>query len=124
MIDLRVVITILFVHWVADFIMQTDDMARNKSKCNIWLSKHILSYSIVMLLTWLLLYYFSLKQLLPWIVINGLLHFIIDYVTSRVTSYLWVEKEVHNFFVVIGLDQMLHVICLLTTFVYLVKNEV
>jgi len=47
--------------------------------------------------------------------LNGAIHFVVDYNTSRVTSRLWQEKRVHDFFVVVGFDQLLHSITLLGT---------
>jgi hypothetical protein len=37
-----------------------------------------------------------------------IMHFITDAITSRTTSYLWQKGERHWFFVVIGLDQAIH----------------
>jgi hypothetical protein len=51
--------------------------------------------------------------------VNGMAHFITDWITSRVTSKLWQEKEVHWFFVVIGLDQAIHLSTLVLTYNYL-----
>lgn len=43
-------------------------------------------------------------------------HLVIDGVTSRITAWLWKEKRVHDFFVMIGADQILHYV---TIFWYL-----
>lgn len=105
MIDINTFILIMFVHWVADFIMQTRWMATNKSSSNLALGTHILVYMIPMSMFGL---YFA--------IVNGILHFIVDYFTSRGTSYLWKKKETHMFFILIGLDQFLHMVCLLYTY--------
>jgi hypothetical protein len=57
--------------------------------------------------------------LLMWlifVVINGVLHFITDFYTSRLTSYFWSIGDRHNFFVVVGLDQLIHCFCIIITF--------
>lgn len=105
MIDINTFILIMFVHWVADFIMQTRWMATNKSTSNLALGTHILVYMIPMSIFGV---YFA--------IVNGILHFIVDYFTSRGTSYLWKKKETHMFFILIGLDQFLHMVCLLYTY--------
>lgn len=105
MIEINTFITVLIVHWVADFIFQTRWMATNKSSSNIALGSHILVYTLVMSVFGI---WFA--------VVNGILHFIIDYFTSRGTSYLWKKKETHMFFILIGLDQLLHSVCLIYTY--------
>ncbi len=37
-------------------------------------------------------------------------HWVIDYCTSRITSQLWQAGDVHYFFVVVGFDQLLHLL--------------
>ena len=95
---------ILFSHWVADFIFQTDKMAQNKSTSWPWLSSHVLTYSVFMLP------YGPIYAL-----VNGAAHFVTDAITSRVTSYLWRQEKRHDFFVVIGFDQLLHIVVLIAT---------
>jgi uncharacterized protein DUF3307 len=50
MIDLKIVISILFIHFVADFIFQTDYMALNKSKNNLALVTHTIVYTSIFML--------------------------------------------------------------------------
>jgi hypothetical protein len=99
---------VLTVHWIADFIFQTRSMANNKSTSMKWLSAHILAYTCFLLP-------FGLKFAL----VNGLAHFIIDFFTSRFTSYFWKEKDVHKFFITIGLDQLLHTSILIASMKFL-----
>ena len=103
-----VILAVIFVHWFADFVCQTRQMAENKSKSLFWLIVHILVYSAIL----------SICFGITYATINGLLHLLIDYFTSRWTSKLWAEQKVHTFFVVIGLDQALHMTCLMITLPY------
>ena len=123
--NLVVVLVILFSHWVADFVMQTDEQAKNKSSSNMWLLKHVISYFLWMLIVAGNLFRgFELtlpnNQFIEWLLMNTILHFVVDYITSRVSKKLYEKGDVHNFFVVIGFDQFLHVSCLLVTFQYLI----
>ena len=106
MISLQIIFTLLFLHWISDFIFQSDYVAKNKSKSNKILLQHIVTYTIPFILLISPLYG----------LINGILHFGIDYFTSRLTGKLWAAGEVHWFFVIIGLDQLLHYISLFGTY--------
>lgn len=113
---------ILWAHWIADFVFQSHEMASNKSKSNKWLGLHILSYGGGLMFCWFLLWEYPLRIIFPWIILNMLLHFIVDYCTSRWTSKLWGGQEIHNFFVIIGLDQVIHFTCLFVSYYYLIAN--
>lgn len=115
-IDYWAVVALIVVHFVADFVLQSDTMAKNKSKSSKWLGIHILCY-----MGPLLLFCFSLGWIggLLFTLVNGAAHFATDYVTSRITSRLWAKGDVHNFFVVIGLDQSFHMITLVTSYLWI-----
>ena len=116
MINVLLVVYVLFAHWVADFVCQTDWMAKNKCHDNEALGTHVGVYTLVMsafmgvgVLIW------SLPNIFIWILLNGALHGMTDYITSRMTSKLWAQEKVHDFFVVVGADQFLHMAMLLLT---------
>lgn len=100
----ELIILVLGLHFVGDFILQSDAMAKNKSKSVLWLLFHVTVYGIPLLLIgW------------KFAAINIGLHFLTDFLTSRITSKLWAAGNVHWFFVVIGLDQFIHATCLILT---------
>lgn len=105
---------LLVVHWLADFVCQTHWQASNKSKNFQALARHVLSYTAILMaysvgffgLSYIVLYFAAL---------NGTLHLITDFFTSRWTSALYAKQDWHNFFVVIGLDQLIHQLTLAVT---------
>lgn len=108
---LILLIIIYLFHFVGDFVFQTRKMANNKSKSIKFLTLHVLTYCIPFLL---LLGGFADKMEFVWFIVWLFgTHWITDFFTSKVTSYMWKEKRVHDFFVVIGFDQFIHASTLL-----------
>lgn len=102
---------LLAVHWFADFVLQTHWQAQNKSKNNEALAAHVGVYSMALFVGAALIFGRSAGWV--WFVlVNAELHFVTDYFTSRWSSKLWVKQDWHNFFVVIGLDQLIHQVTL------------
>lgn len=112
---------ILVAHFVADFITQQDAIAKGKSSSNRILLTHISQYSFVLftcLFGLLVLHGLVEKYMVSlcmFMCVNGLLHGITDYFTSRWTKRLWENQRTHDFFVVIGLDQLIHSVTLIST---------
>ena len=119
---------ITIIHWFADFVLQTDWQAQNKSKNNFALLSHTSNYSLVWLLP-MCLVFGKMKEgaTTEWIVwstlyfsmITFVVHTITDYFTSRLNSKLWAAGKVHYFFVSVGFDQVLHYGQLFLTYHYL-----
>lgn len=109
------ILVALVIHWVFDFVLQSSWMATNKSKSNVALGAHVGVYTCGMAL-FALIAFGPMSMAAVWFtLINGGLHFLTDFCTSRMTSYLWQKKDVHNFFVVIGFDQLIHATTLIVT---------
>lgn len=130
MLSLIEVFSIIIIHWFADFVLQTDKQAKGKSKNWGDLLTHTFTYSSVWIFaSCLLIGYANKTQTTQWYVIHSFLfslttfitHTITDYYTSRLNSKLWAKGDVHNFFVSVGFDQVLHYIQLFTTY-YILKT--
>jgi len=133
---LAIVLSIIIIHWISDFVFQSGEWANNKSKSNVPLYKHVLTYSTF----WLFASPFLLGTDRPdettqWYVYSSIIfflvtfccHFITDYITSRIVSRMFEEKyygsPIPNFgaFTVIGFDQVLHYVQLFLTYYLLTK---
>ena len=102
--------SVLFAHWVADFVAQTDEQAKAKAKDFDALFAHCSVYALIMTLagaifTWVPV---SLNGLIVFGYGVFLSHITIDYFTSKLNSYLYGKGQIHNFFVSVGFDQWLH----------------
>ncbi len=99
-------IIIFFLHFIADFGLQTRKMAENKSHSIKYLTLHVLTYCIpffilvagfgwTMEFVWFIVWLFST-------------HWITDYITSKFTANFWRRKRIKDFFLMIGFDQFIH----------------
>ena len=111
-------ILILIVHFLADFTLQTHEQAINKGTSNKWLWYHVGTYTFV----WSIIYFILPlhKDVITigkygwvlYIIFIGIPHFCVDWITSRMGKPFWEKKDLHNGFVVIGADQIIHYLCL------------
>lgn len=114
MLSLIEIFAILIIHWVADFVLQTHKQAVGKSKNWSDLLGHTFTYSITWLIPIILFFpnnWTTSQYVLTSLLFGGItfvFHTITDYFTSRLNSYLWAKGNIHNFFVSIGFDQILH----------------
>jgi len=114
------VLEIIFIHWFADFFCQTSFQAENKSKRFDALTFHILSYSAITATAWWLIFGLNFTPTVLFVfTITFCVHWITDFITSRMTSPLFAKKQYHWAFVVIGIDQVLHYIQLFLTAHYI-----
>ena len=137
---------IILAHWIADFVLQTNWQASNKSKSSVALTCHVSVYTVTMVL----LVFWTIPggpgtsegsaRLYLFAAITFGAHFITDAITSRITSRLFrgqLDTEgviwsgtgipvsmlrrdfnLHYFFVVVGFDQFLHYAQLFITLAY------
>jgi hypothetical protein len=108
---------LLLVHWIADFVLQTNEQATTKSSSIEALCKHTVTYSAVWVMALALIGGGWMS------VVFGLITFIThttqDYFTSRWVKHYFDKRNYHNGFVVIGLDQILHYIQIVVTLLLL-----
>lgn len=116
------ILLIFVVHFLADFVFQSSKMATNKSKSLKWLSIHVGVYGLVSLISAFIIgsELSNMRSGFVWWGLNVVLHFIIDFFTSKITSRYWEQKNMRLFFVMIGFDQLLHNLCLVTTYLLMI----
>jgi hypothetical protein len=112
-------LALLAMHWIGDFVLQTHWQAQNKSKSNVALFRHVMVWGACLTVAAGLL--FPSPQWLFFVWVNCILHFATDWCTSRWSSRLYAKQDWHNFFVVIGFDQLIHQATLAVTMWVLLK---
>jgi len=115
MISYKILISILVIHWLADFALQTHDQASQKSTNTTMLLKHVLTYSFVWIWgAWLLVD--TPEKIVLFVMITFISHIITDFWTSKFVKVCFDNQDYHNGFVVIGADQILHYVQLFLTY--------
>jgi hypothetical protein len=127
--DIYNLISILSIHFIADFIFQTRNMGKNKGKNIYWLLTHVLVYTTITIFGWALL--IDSVDILYLFLLTFSTHFATDFITSKVSGYCYIKslETKHNnyksskwewrFWSTIGFDQLIHSITLILTYNYL-----
>lgn len=105
---MKIFLLLMSIHFLADFVLQSDWMARNKSKANLPLAIHVFIYAFCFM-------WFGWQ----FAGVTFCCHFAQDWITSRINSRLWAANKVHWFFVGVGADQLLHTYQLAFTYHWL-----
>lgn len=113
---------LLFIHWVGDYRLQYANMAIGKGKSIYWLNVHVAVYTLVLTVgtigLWLVTDNYELVDVCKFIFVNAILHWITDYITSRIANY-YREKGDDRHYWVSGFDQFIHSITILLTHDYI-----
>lgn len=134
---INLISAILITHFVADFVFQTRKMGEGKSSSLYWLTVHVLTYTTVLgtMLSWILIPRLGYFHFFGFVLLNGILHFITDFLSSKMTTYFYLKAEaakynnaleqdekiklsrryMKGFWTAIGADQLIHGIILVQT---------
>ena len=111
MISFTDVLILIWMHCIIDYVFQSRKSAQTKHKDNVVLLGHCVIYSLPF-------FYFG------WLfaLVNGTLHFAVDYVTSRTNAKIFRKKKqiTWAYVCVLGFDQLAHLTFLFLTYKWLV----
>lgn len=121
MIPMSILLFYLMLHWYADFVCQTDKQAKGKSSDNLQLLAHTSSYGLIITISTYILYLTNQFGAQYWYtplifgIIQFITHTVVDWMTSRINKKLWEDGLIHEFFVMIGFDQLIHYVILFSS---------
>tara|TARA_R110000782_G_scaffold15939_2_gene46095 strand:- start:5214 stop:5597 length:384 start_codon:yes stop_codon:yes gene_type:complete len=120
-----IILYFLLIHWLGDFVLQTSHMAIRKSTSNYYLGMHVTVYTVTTILGWFLLFLiYGIHATWVQYFCAGLaifsMHFLTDYITSRITGKYYKQQKNHEFFVTIGFDQWLHYLQIFIVYNYII----
>lgn len=104
-LTIEIIFTILLLHYIGDFLVQTRWMGENKSTNVNALGAHIFTYFLCLI-----------PLGLTYALANSVLHLITDSVSSRLSKHFYSTNQMHGFWSTIGADQLLHMIALFGTY--------
>lgn len=123
---------LLITHFIADFLMQSREMAEKKSSEPLWLGLHI--RTIVWTMMGVAYFCGGGWMSIPFALANGTIHAVIDWMIwrnykrrvmirfpsfeSRRDFQFWKDSE---FYSTIGFDQLLHVLTIVALYDWLLK---
>jgi len=113
------IVLLLFAHFLGDFVFQGNKIASSKSKSLKWLTIHVGIYVLMLIIPAYLI--FKPEIILDFLVVNGVLHWITDFFTSKINARLFLRKNKHLFYIGIGIDQFIHAACLIYTYEYYIS---
>lgn len=112
-------VLLAFTHFVGDFILQNDHIAKNKGRSMSVLALHVALYGfslcMFVLTLYLLGYTLDPYSAILFLLVNVLAHGATDVITSGIAGKYKKEGNDNMFFNVIGFDQFIHISTLVLT---------
>jgi hypothetical protein len=113
---IEIILLLLLIHWVADFVMQTDKQAQGKANNFTDLVSHTLNYSLILWVGVMVLSKFDVWNCFYFFIITFIAHTFTDFFTSKINKSYWKRGKSHQFFVSVNFDQWLHYVQLFVTY--------
>lgn len=105
------------MHALGDFFLQGSKLSKLKALKWLQLLEHVGIYTSVFIVLSPLLLGLTFIDGLVFSIMNGALHLIIDYFTG-IFKVRFLEKDESKYLTIIGLDHTLHILILISTYLY------
>lgn len=123
--SLIIVLSVIIAHFFADFVCQAEKWAIGKRKSFKLLLQHTTTYTVVLTTLLLGVLWINPLHILYFFVFNFFAHTFVDYYTSKVVGQRFDDKHLGSpipnlgAFTIIGLDQVIHYICIFGSLYFL-----
>lgn len=105
---------LLSFHYASDYLLQSRTDAINKSSSLYHLTRHVGIYTLAMTIYTVLFFKYGLTAGLFTFSFLFVFHWIIDYFTSRMSAKAYTSGKNKAFWSILGADQLLHQLHLIT----------
>ena len=110
---------LILLHFIADFICQSNMSITARGKDFWWLLVHIVAYTLTLfsgMMLGVLFMGFSAGMTFKFVSLLAVIHFFADYILGKISSHLWETKRHRWAFVIMGAEQFIHIILLICIF--------
>lgn len=117
-------IVIILIHVLGDSILLGKRLRKLKINSIPLQLKHVGIYTSLFLFLSPFLLGLTIKQSIVYSLLNAVLHFIVDYLFTKVKVKYWTNKQYIFIVIYSGLEHFVHVSILIATFLYMFPNAV
>ena len=112
------IILLLVMHSIGNFVFKGIKLNNLKRIKILFLLEHVGIYTTVLIILSPIFLGITFLEGLVFSLINGALHFAIDFVTGKFKNY-YLERNEAKYIATIGFDQTFHLIILIATYIYM-----
>lgn len=105
-LELIIITVLLIKHFFADWVLQSDEIAKNKGTSYRFLAIHCLHHSMLTLMT--LVFFVDVMSALTIAIAEFFVHGFIDWIKANPVIAKKFPFPTHSFWVAIGADQLAH----------------
>ena len=112
---------IFILHIFGGFLLQSKRISKLKRENTFYLLQHVGMYTLIFVVFSPILLGLTFWEGLEFSLLNGVLHFVVDFFTGKLKSKLF-EKDEFKYHLTVVLDYSLHLALLFITFIWLFPN--
>ena len=120
------IVYLIFVHLLADIVLQGNKMNELKHRKMLYLSVHGGIYMVVLIIATQFTLLIGLTPILAlkFAVFNGLAHFVVDFFTGGWKETKWAKSSIRNHSLITIFDHFIHITLLLLSYDYLLDGRI